>query len=241
MATQRALPNNASKQSQRQKQGLIVLAIVVVAVVIGIIAIALSSNSASTAIDYASMLNSRTEDGAFVLGDPNAPVTIVEFADFGCPHCQTYHETDMARFVSEYVATGKAKLEYRMFPTAGGQLSVFTGQLAECADEQQPGAFWQAYDLLYKYAAGGRYTDEVGRLLAQDLGLNYSTMLACSSGARQVSTDVNFGRTNGVQGTPAVMVRYGSGAAQWISLNGVTYNRSGVPFDVLSTVVESAQ
>ena len=57
---------------------------------------------------FADIPQSRTEDGAFVLGDPDAPVTIVEFADFMCPHCQAY-QTTVNRFIEQYVATGQAK------------------------------------------------------------------------------------------------------------------------------------
>gem|GEM_PF-6126817 len=39
---------------------------------------------------FASLPQSRTEDGGFVVGKPEAPITIVEFVDYACPHCQTY-------------------------------------------------------------------------------------------------------------------------------------------------------
>ena len=77
-------------------------------------------------------------DGGFVLGNPNAPITMIEFADFACPHCQEYHPM-ITQFLADYVVTGKAKFEYRVFPTAGGQLSEYTGQLLECAEEQKAG------------------------------------------------------------------------------------------------------
>ena len=43
--------------------------------------------------DYSGIPQTRSDDGAFVLGEADAPITIVEFADFLCPHCQTYHAT----------------------------------------------------------------------------------------------------------------------------------------------------
>src|SRR6188474_1184283 len=54
---------------------------------------------------YADIPFSRTEDGAPVLGNPDAPITIIEFADFACPFCQRYEPT-MQEFIQEYVATG---------------------------------------------------------------------------------------------------------------------------------------
>src|SRR5689334_6670070 len=54
---------------------------------------------------YAAIPHSRTADGAFVLGDPNAPVSIIVFEDFTCPACQNYKPT-MDSFVQNFVVTG---------------------------------------------------------------------------------------------------------------------------------------
>lgn len=231
---------SASHRPDPQRQMLIMGAIVAIAIVVIGIAIALSGNRAVADIDFSAIPQSRGEDGSFILGDPNAPVTIIEFADYGCSHCQDYHVV-VTNFIKEYVATGKARFEYRIFPTAGGQLSYFTGQLSECAEQQRPGGFWDAYGTFFNLAMTSRYNQDVGRLGAEEMGMNYSEMLTCSANANQVRTDVAFGQSRGVTGTPAVMVRYPDGAAQWITYNGTTYDRGDVPMAVLSAVVESAQ
>jgi protein-disulfide isomerase len=56
---------------------------------------------------YAHIPFSHTDDGAPVLGNPDAPITIIEFADFACPYCQRYEPT-MQVFIDTYVATGRA-------------------------------------------------------------------------------------------------------------------------------------
>lgn len=240
MATEKAIP--AARPAGTQRQGLLVIGVVAAAaVVLAVVVIALAgTGTVSADINYADIPQSRGADGAFILGDPNAPVTIIEFADYGCPHCLTYHGT-MQQFVKEYVVTGKAQLEYRNFPTAGGDLTRFAAQLQECADQQRPGAFWEAYSLLYEYSETGRFNRDFGRLLAQDLNMNYSDLLTCSTEATQVNTDINFGRSSQISGTPAVMVRYGDGPAQFINYNGQVYNRASVPLDVLSAIVNQAQ
>ncbi|MCK6577102.1 MAG: DsbA family protein [Anaerolineae bacterium] len=224
--------------AQRQRGLLVIGAVVVIAVVAVILIIVLGSANA-TKIDYATIPQSRTSDGGFVLGNPEAPITLIEFADFACPHCQAYHPTTQ-QFIQEHVVTGKAKFEYRIMPTTGGELSVFTGQLLVCADQISPGAFWTGKDLMYTYATTGRYNRDVGRLLAQDLGISYSDMLACSSDIDQVSIDLALASNMGVTGTPATMVRYGDGAPQWISFGGVTYDRGGAPINVLTSIVNAA-
>jgi protein-disulfide isomerase len=242
MATQKAIPSMNQPASRSQRQGLLIIGVVAVAaVVLAVVVIALAgTGTVSADINYAELPQSRTADGGFILGNPDAPVTIVEFADYGCPHCVEYHGT-MQQFIKDYVVTGKAKFEYRNFPTAGGDLTRFVAQLQECAEDQRAGAFWESYALLYRYSESGRFNRDVGRTLAQDLNMNYSELLTCSSDASQVTTDINFGRTSQITGTPAVMIRYGDGSAQFIQYNGQVYNRGSVPGSVLGAVVEQAQ
>lgn len=232
-------PRTANR-SVSSNQTLIIVGIIVAAVVALIILIALSGQSGAVDIDYAALPQSRGEDGAFILGAPDAPVTIIEFADFACPHCQTYHP-DITRFISEYVATGQAGFEYRTFPTAGGDLTIYAARVQECANEQRPGTFWAAYKLFYELGGTNQYTEDMGRVLAEREGLSYSDLLTCvtrlSEGQSQVNADITFGRNNNVNGTPAVMARVGDGPAQFITFNGVTYDRGPVPFDVLSGFV----
>lgn len=225
-----------------KNQGMLVIGgVVVAAVVVLVVAIAISGNANASSIDYSALNPSRNADGAFVIGDPNAPITLVEFADFGCPHCQTYH-TNIQRFINEFVVTGQARLEYRMFVSAGGQTSEFVHQIAECIDDAQPGAFWDAYDRFYVLAKTGRYfLDDTPRTVVQELGLSYTEVLQCSSDATQGRTDVQFGQNRGVNGTPAIMVRYGDGDAQWINFGGTNYERGAVPYDVIAQVVRAAQ
>ncbi len=237
MSTSASKNRGAAGSPRPNRQGLLVLGGVVIAVVVvAIIAIALSGAQGGSEINYASIPQSRTADGGFVLGNPDAPFTVIEFADFYCPHCQEYHP-EIQKFLANYVATGKAEFEYRNFPTAGGQLSYYTGQLLECAEEQKPGAFWQGYKLMFDYAFSGRYNQDVGRLFANDVGVNYSQLLTCASTAQQVQKDVAFGQNNGITGTPAVLIRYNNGAAQVVP----GYDRGGPPYSVLAQLADAAQ
>lgn len=179
------------------------------------------------------------------VGNPDAPITIVEFADFACPHCQSYKGT-MDRFVREYVVTGRAKYEFRIFPTAGGDFTVNAGKIAECVEEMRPGGFWEVYELFFQMAQSGRY-DTVGREAANRLGLDYAELVECAADATQVQTDIELGRRTGVTGTPSVSVRYGDSDLTWINVNGLTFSpdnrQTGAipPFEILQAVVEQNQ
>jgi protein-disulfide isomerase len=185
---------------------------------------------------------SRGADGAFILGDPNAPVTIIEFADYACPHCLEYRPV-IEQFIRDYVATGQAAFEFRIFPTAGGQLTVLASAIAECAQEQRPNTFFQISEVAYELAEQGRYNDQLWQPLVQTFDLNIPQLEACfnATSPLQVEVDAIYGRSLGITGTPAVRVRYGGGAAEVIELNGTAYPNGRVPFEVLAAVVEAAQ
>src|SRR5262245_46798965 len=87
------------------RQGLVVIgAVIIVVAIIAIIAILLSGNQSGD-VNVASLPQERTADGGYVVGNPNAPITIIEFADFACPHCQEYHPT-ITKFLNDYVVPG---------------------------------------------------------------------------------------------------------------------------------------
>ncbi len=183
---------------------------------------------------------SRTEDGGFVLGRPDAPVTIVEFADFLCPHCQLYAPT-IDRFVEEFVLTGKANLEFRMVGYVDPTYSSLTARLAECAGTLEPGLFWRGHDVLFDIVGRGNFHTESAQTFATEMGLDYDALSECTASAAQVDTDMELARTLGVTGVPAVMVRYGDSQPQWIVHEDETISGGGgVDFDILAEVVRNA-
>lgn len=196
-------------------------------------------------LDLTELPHGRLEDGGFYVGEEDAPIMLIEFADWACPHCQDYRST-MHDFIEAYVVTGMARFEFRVFPTAGGQNSYIAGLLAECVDEQVDGGFWHAYDTLFTLAENGRYTiNTMVSTMVDQFELDQEALFACGEIATQVDTDMALGAEVGVTGTPMVLVRYLDeegeyGAPEFIVLDGVTYNRGGVSFEVISQVVEAA-
>jgi protein-disulfide isomerase len=159
--------------------------------------------------------------------------------DFACPHCQTYR-TVIDQVVVDYVANGMAKYEIRIFPTAGGLVTYYLGQVLECAEEQRAGTFWDGYELLYEYAATNRYNEKAGRLLANQFDLNYAKMQRCTANAQQVMNDIVLAESLGVTGTPGIRVRYDDGEAVPVTMDGVELTRGGVAFEVLVEYIQVA-
>lgn len=223
--------------ANNQQRNRLIISVIIAVAVIGVLAVILLPNLlGSSTTDYSSLTQTRLADGGFVIGNPEANVTLIEFADYSCPACQSYLPT-MDQYFNEYVKTGKAKFEYRNFPTHGGETTRFMGQLVECFEQQKPGSFWVAKDLLYQSAMRGSYDEVTARTVAGQLGVEYSQALNCSNTAEQVDKDVEFGRTLGVQSTPAVMVRYGDNTPQFITFNGQQYSRGGAPYEAIQAAV----
>jgi len=118
---------------------------------------------------YAELPKLRTDSGAFVLGDPEAPVKIIEFSDFLCASCQNYKPV-ISSFIQEYVASGQAQFEYRMFPIVDPEHSALSAGLVECADTLQPGLFWRAHDQMFQMASSVGFTAGSHEGFAEALG-----------------------------------------------------------------------
>ncbi len=81
-----------------------------------------------------------------IMGDLNAPLTIVEYADFQCPFCGRFYETTGKQIREDYVKTGKVKVIYRDLAFLGPE-SVASAEAAECSKDQK--SFWAFHDALY--------------------------------------------------------------------------------------------
>ncbi|MBL1242546.1 MAG: DsbA family protein [OCS116 cluster bacterium] len=86
--------------------------------------------------------NIKIED--HVMGNPDAKVTIVEYASLTCPHCANFHENTFKKFKTNYIDTGKVKFIYRNFHL--DQLAFAGAMLAECAPKDQ---YFPIVDLIF--------------------------------------------------------------------------------------------
>lgn len=73
--------------------------------------------------------------GAQVMGDPDAPVTIIEYVSLTCPHCANFHVNVFPEIKKDYIETGKAKLEFR--EVYFDRLGLGGGLVARCAGDQK--------------------------------------------------------------------------------------------------------
>jgi protein-disulfide isomerase len=144
-----------------------------------------------------------------VLGDPDAPVTIIEYADYQCPVCKRAETSLLPRLIADYVDTGVAKIEFRNFPIIG-QESWNAAQAAEAADDQ--GKFWQYHDALYNAQGrenGGAFTYEKLVKIAQDLGLDvprFEQALGDNVHLADIQAESDAAHAAGVSATPTFFI-----------------------------------
>lgn len=118
------------------------------------------------------------------LGQENAPVTMVVYCDYACPYCTAFQQEHMPMIKSDYIDTGKVKVQFRDYPKIfkhpGAMLAA---QYADCAAEQD--LFWEMHDRLYAGSAdtewfwGDESDRETLTHYAEVIGIDLSQLESC--------------------------------------------------------------
>jgi protein-disulfide isomerase len=146
-----------------------------------------------------------------VLGNKNAKVTVVEYADFRCPFCERFFTGTADPIIKNYVNTGKVNFVFRNYAFLGQQ-STWASEASECASEQ--GKFWPYHDWLYKNQAPesdlNYYSKEnLIKYAGQVGGINTSQFASCLNGGKytkKVADALAGGKSAGVTGTPTTFI-----------------------------------
>jgi protein-disulfide isomerase len=144
------------------------------------------------------------------MGDPNAPVKIIEYSDFQCPYCARFSAETEPKLIEAYIKTGKVYFEYHSFGEFIGPESRRSAEAAYCAGDQKK--FWEMHDLIFANHTGenvGDYTDKRLKAFAEKLGLDMGTFNTCFDNnkyADQVKQDGLDGAQAGVQATPSFTI-----------------------------------
>jgi len=123
------------------------------------------------------------------MGDPKAPVKMIEYADFQCPYCRLYWQDTEPRIIQSYVMTGKVYYEYRSVGAFIGQESAAAAEATYCAGDQ--GKFWEFHDTLFTNWTGenvGNFTPAKLRQYASTVGLNPLTFYNCVKKRHSLAT-----------------------------------------------------
>jgi protein-disulfide isomerase len=212
--------------NKRYIVGAIVAAVVVVGV---LVAVSLAGGDSKTTVSGITGVAENEKELAGipqkgnVLGDPSAPVTIVEYGDIACPGCQAASEEIIPMLTDEYVRTGKAKLEFR--PIAFISQTSERGALGVEAAALQD-KMWTLVSLLYRNQGDERddwLSDALLEEAAAKAGLDvdkWKTDYAGDAVAATYFERSNAASADGVDSTPTFIVKGPRGQQEANSLEG---------------------
>ena len=173
-------------------------------------------------------------NGSPILGDPSAPITLVEFGDYQCHYCNVFFQSIEKDILKNYVDTGKVKIIFKDYNIIGED-SVIASQGAHCANDQ--GLFWEYHDILYSNWTGennGWASSENLAIFAQQIDLNMNKWSECmkkGSHSQIILKSNDDARTLELTGTPAFFI---------INSEGKVSKLFGAqPFEVFKKIFDS--
>lgn len=166
------------------------------------------------------------------MGNPDAPVTVIEYASYTCPHCARFHDGAFKELKSEYIDTGKINFVYR--EVYFDRYGLWASMIARCAGT--PDAFFGMTDLIYEkqseWARAGEPAAIVDELRKIGLlaGLDGDKMEACLQDGDNARTMVAWYQENatedGIDSTPSFVI------------NGQKYTNMSYP--EMSEIIDAA-
>jgi protein-disulfide isomerase len=169
----------------------------------------------------------------YILGNPNAPIVMIEYSDYDCPFCKQFHAT-MHQILDEYGVTGRLAWVYRQFPLV--DLHPNATNLSEAAlcvgDIGGNSAFWTFSDIVFESRQDTEFTN-ITKLpeFAVAAGVDKALFNDCVASDRMLDdlkADMADGLAAGAQGTPYTVIKVGN---QQAVINGAQ------PYDVVKGIV----
>lgn len=154
----------------------------------------------------------KLNSGDVVLGDPNAPVTVIEYSDYQCPFCGRFFAQTEPQIRTNYITSNKVKLVYRHLVVISPESSA-AAQATECAKDQ--GKFWDFHDALFvaEMKDGEERNGNLNRglfmTLADQMQMDTAKFGSCIDSnkyADKVNMDSASAKVLGVNATPTFFV-----------------------------------
>ncbi len=173
-----------------------------------------------------------------IIGNPDAPITIIEFSDFQCPFCARFYTQTLPLIHEEYIEPGKVKLVFRDYPIQSIHPNAVPAALAsECANEQ--GKFKEMHDLLFEKQNEWSRQETADALslfsqYATKIQLQQERFDSCLTNGKyieEIKKDLEDGRDYGVTGTPGFFI--GNDEIGYVELKGAQ------PFDSFKKTIDA--
>jgi len=179
---------------------------VIVGIIVGFSLTFFSESQIDSKILTASNL---IDNGSPILGNSDAPITVLEWGDYQCTYCYKFHQNTLDTINDEFIKTGKVKLVFKDFPLNGPD-SLLAAEASYCAEDQ--GKYWEFHDEVYKNWAGERtgwITRESLDRFAMTVNLDLEKFNTCLDEKKyqdKVNSIHNFGKELGIDATPSFLV-----------------------------------
>lgn len=148
-----------------------------------------------------------------VLGDEDAPVTMIEFSDYECPFCKRHFTDTYPQLKEEYIDTGKVKLVFRDLPLSfHDPMATKEAMAAECVREQSDDeTYFKFHDLMFTNTTsnGNGLTDDKLWQYAGEVGVNADQVKECVTSEKykeEVAKDIADGAKVGASATPTFFI-----------------------------------
>jgi protein-disulfide isomerase len=223
------------KRQQQQRMVVIMIVAGVALIAVAIIMVPSFLRNLEDIGDFTQPeLNPRPMATGNTMGNPNAPVVIEEFSDFGCGHCADFALGTGELIAQDYVATGQV---YFISRSAGDILNNSKTQLAAeaayCAADQEK--YWEYHDMVYTnqgilFYGGVTYIENYLQAFAEALDLDMGQFNDCFESRDyrgRVLQDGNDAEANGISSTPSFLI------------NGEMY-RGNIPYDQFQAIIDGA-
>lgn len=172
-------------------------------------------------------------NGSPILGDPNAPITLVEFGDYQCHYCNVFFQSIEEDIIKNYVETGKVKMIFKDYNIIGPD-SINASHGAHCANEQE--LFWEYHDILYSNWTGennGWASSSNLRIFADEINVNVDKWTECMNEktySKRIIDSNNDAKSLQLTGTPVFFI---------INSNGEVSKLFGAqPFEIFEKVFD---
>ena len=173
----------------------------------------------------------------FVMGKPDAPLTMVKFTDLQCPFCREFHVSAFERIKREYIDTGRLRFISRDLPqTEIHPLAMAAARASRCAGEQ--GRYWEMRHAILLNNA--KLSAPMFAAFASDLRLDMMAFAACTIATARIDEHITRDRADGeaagMDGTPGFVI----GLTRPQGLEGVRIS-GAVPFETFDAALKAIE
>jgi len=145
------------------------------------------------------------------IGDPDAPVTVIEYASFTCPHCRTFHKTVFPELKANYIDTGQVRFIHR--EVYFDRYGLWAGMVARCGGEER---YFGIVDLIYDQQSEWTASNDPAvvadnlRRIGRTAGMSDEVVDACLQDADMANAMVaryqETAEADGINSTPSFVI-----------------------------------